>query len=228
MTILFNHVIRCGGNVMRRVFEQQYARVLWIGKPYEVMRGDPHQNTKMLGSADVIIGHIKPTVPIKGIDFKVAFIRDPVQRIISLYDFINRLAGEGFDRYVAMGFERNMDILQFAKSGMMADLDNGITRMFAARSVPYGHMPMGKKVTKTQFGTAKRNFDKMDFVGDWGSFGQSLNRLAHILNWESWVVPNVNNVLYRWKPDYSEEIRELNKFDCELYERFIESRPFGF
>ncbi len=68
----------------------------------------------------------------------ITMLRDPVERIISLYYFILNTRGWVYDEIMS----RNMELEEFVRSGIDPTVENHQTRMLA--SIDYNNVPFGQ------------------------------------------------------------------------------------
>jgi hypothetical protein len=135
--LIFLHNLKTGGTTLRSILARQYRgdQICILGRLNDVSAIKPEMVDD--ASLRVIEGHVpyglhawlpRPAV-------YVSLLRDPVERIVSLYQFIR--AGEGRDIHretqAALG-----SLEEFVASGVLLEVDNGQTRRLSGCSPGYG------------------------------------------------------------------------------------------
>lgn len=140
-------------------------------------------------------------------------LRDPVDRVTSLYWFCRR-----FSRHRFHAQARRHSLAQFATSGLFSDLDNGMTRWLAGRG-DVGSLPTRGPVTVEDLRLAKEHLRQMS-IGFVETFFQSVKTWAREFGWAHdkarWrkMVGNYPRPLRQAE----QAVRACNLLDVELYE----------
>jgi hypothetical protein len=150
----------------------------------------------------------------------ISMMRDPVDRVISLYYY----AKQSPDNYMHdTVVSQNLTLEQFVTSGISAEMNNGQVRVLCGIKevdTVYGDEP----VTEEHFLAAKRNLDELFLaVGLTERFDESLVLFSKLLGWR-WLFYNNVNVTHSRaaKSDLPQStidlIRQYNQYDVALYE----------
>jgi hypothetical protein len=149
----------------------------------------------------------------------ITFLREPVKRVISHYRMLHRknVFPSGL---VIDPSKKNWNLDAFPT--FFRDLDNLQTRMLSGANLndPFG------TCTEEHLRQAKANLDQFKFVGLTEQFDLSLMLLKRLCGWRwHFYVPDNRSTgdPAPLSPALLEEIRNLNRFDYELY-RYAEER----
>ena len=145
----------------------------------------------------------------------ISFLREPVKRFASYYYMVRRLGRvPSQHRFDLSRSDWNLPSFET----IAAELDNGQTRALANTDwdLPFG------QCTEEHLKIAKANIDKyFAFIGLTEHFDISLAMLRRVygMRWHLYVPKNVmpSQQEYRLPPDILEAIKELNRFDREIY-----------
>jgi hypothetical protein len=143
----------------------------------------------------------------------VTFLRSPVERIFSLYNYIHRRPKHYlYDKVVG----QKMSFEEYAASDLTEEIDNGQVRLISGTDVALG------KVDAGLLEQAKENLRKK-FIG-FGiveRFDESLILLKNKFGWKDYPVYRRLNVTENAKAEISPAVRaaieKRNSFDMELY-----------
>jgi hypothetical protein len=147
--------------------------------------------------------------------FYISLLREPVDRVTSLYHHIVRREDELHHDAIVCG---GVTLEEFVTEFGCREVDNDQTRRIAGVERPYG------RCRRDMLERAKRNLrDRFAFVGTTDRFDESLIALKRLLGWEYvFYVPGLVN---RNRPPRSELKRETvsliserNEHDIALYE----------
>lgn len=145
-----------------------------------------------------------------------AFLREPISRIISLYNFLIEI-----DLYKEIN-KNNLNLIEFIESGLVPAADNGMVRMIAGidvKDISYG------KCNQQIYNTAIENInEKFAFVGLTEHFDLSLLVFKELLNWEKtplYYKRNQTKIKRLTTRNISGQelikIKEFLKYDIRLY-----------
>lgn len=129
-TLIFIHIPRTGGTSLIRMFEESFGsqNVLWFKHHAEVESWKEHSAESAGIRFKVFAGHICYGFHryIPGPAKYVTFLRDPVQRIISIYRFIRKDLSHPHHSDVA-----EMDLEDFLESAIASEYHNAQTAILA-------------------------------------------------------------------------------------------------
>jgi hypothetical protein len=217
--VIFLHNLKTGGQTLRRIIPRQYkqnAVYNRVGKPESLSE---IQDIRQLNFERIrcVQGHlvfgVHELIPCPST--YVTLVRNPLDRIVSLYHYILAKPGRGLHRQSASqlgSFE------QFLTSGVLLEADNGQTRRISGLYPEFG------QCTVEMLETAKQNLrDHFAVVGLTERFDESLMLMKSKFGWRS-VFYKKRNVT-RDKPakdalpvETLRTIEKYNRLDVELYE----------
>lgn len=149
----------------------------------------------------------------------MTFLREPVARIISLYDY-SRTNPTAYYHDHAL----NKSLEEFALETQLMELDNGQTRFLAGDLNDYfiNRTSIGQ-CNSTLLETAKRNIDShFSFIGLTEYFDQSILLLQQMMGWNSCLYLRRNSSHINDKAIVSDQLKhqiaERNWLDVQLYE----------
>ena len=215
--LIFLHNLKTGGTTLRGILGRQYRgdEICVLGRQTDVSTvkrekiDDP--------GLRLIEGHVPFGVHVL-ISRPVAYItllRDPVERIVSLYAFMRN--GEGRDIHCeARGALGSLE--ELVASGALPEVDNGQTRRLAGLSPAY------RECSAAMLGRAKENIrHHFAVVGLTERFDESVLLMRRLFGWPS-ALYSPRKVNPRREPvaalpnSTRRLIEERNRFDRELYE----------
>ena len=217
--ILFLHIPKAAGSTFKKILNRNYSRnsiIQFTGKKSEIENFLllPEQRKKAI---NVIEGHMTygfhKFIP-KPYKY-LTFLRDPVERVVSLYYFIKRRPAHYLHNKI---INDNMSLLDFINSNLSVEIDNHQTRLISGiEDIPIGSCSI------EIFEKAKSNLiNDFVFVGISEKFNESLlvfkdifkqNNIFYSVRNQTKNRPLVKNI-----PDsVINAIAEKNKFDIELY-----------
>jgi hypothetical protein len=218
-TVIFVHIPKTAGTTFARILRENYflwdkRRVYW--QDYQETKPITEMTMEERRRLDVIHGHFSFGMhELLDSPFSyVAFLRDPVKRMLSYYNYILVTPGHYLYAQVA---EKGMSILEFFQSGMTKELDNLQVRMLQGdeHAVPYG------EVGEEHLALAKSNIEAhFPVVGLTEYFDESILLIRDRL-WKLFPFYVRANQVKKDKPELDEEllqlIRHQNRYDIELY-----------
>ena len=140
-------------------------------------------------------------------------LRNPVDRITSLYWFCRRFA-----KHRRHAEARRFSLAHFAASGAMSDLDNGMTRWLAGRT-DVGSLPIEKPVTEFDLNLAKSHLRTM-VVGFVETYAQDVCNWALEFGWAH-VDTKRRKMAGNYPSPYRrirQAVADANRYDVGLYE----------
>jgi len=210
--LIFLHIPKAGGSTFRPILRMQYPLKTFYtinrenGADFKELPLDKRQRV------DVLRGHcffgIHTYLP--GNSCYVTFLRDPVERAISLYYYAQNGDGPFGDA------ARELSLRDFVLSGVCPELDNGQVRRVS------GIRPAFGQVNRRHLEKALENI-KLFFagVGIVGYYDESLLLIAERLGW--FLLPCYARLMVNTKKERAplsasvrQEIREANCWDLAL------------
>ncbi len=229
--IYFLHIPKTGGITLRDIISRQYKRfeICTVPTLKESKQFLENISELTINQLKFIQGHMKfgiHTVLNKPSKY-ITFLRDPIQRVISLYTYILQVKNHPYNLSTA---DKTMSIEEFIESGQDSLLINGQTQLISGITVdqndPLNH-------SKELLEKAKKNIDDhFTFIGLLEQFDESLLLMKEILNWKTLYYSQANRSKKK-DVKVSEEtmglLKSMNELDLELYEyikyRFNNAMP---
>lgn len=212
--LVFLHVPKTAGTSLRNVLQQVYGDegLVVLYPPYsEEQLSEAGQR---LHNAKALYGHLSFGIHEHlGIEARyVAFLRDPVQRVLSLYGHMARNPNSGYYEQIRAGM---------TLEGLLESVWQGNNHMVRILS---GHPGTDHLDDEQVLDLALENIERhFAFVGISEEFEASVDRLAQHLEWPRiYSIPWLNS-----KPDSDphsaadqtlERIRDYNRLDLKLYQ----------
>lgn len=212
--IFFIHIPKCAGTTLHHIIEQQYApeeiytvpAVDWQEDCYNDLKDNWPKEKK--NKIKVVKGHMLygwHTAFGDNPYTYITFLRDPVDRIASLYHFSRNSNGA---HYLAQEAEK----YSLAK---FATLDATELRDYMTHSIA-GDLRTDRAILNKAFYHLDRHFS---FVGIVESFAEEVEALCNKFGWRGWDGEALNiNPHDNVTEDARLAILEHNRLDLELYE----------
>jgi len=174
--LIYVHVPKCAGSTMFTFMKKQYKLLQikrwhdfdWnIGKHVECLFGHfPYGVHKNLNSS------------FKNIQY-ATFLRDPVERVISLYYYIRWKKSNKQNEVFS-----NNTIEQLLEKRLHSAFDNDMVRFIAGRD-DIGMYPPASKATLNDLELAKENLHKFDIFGFVNTFDHDFKRFGKQFHWNT-------------------------------------------
>lgn len=219
--LVFLHLPKTGGSTIRYILKKMYlpSESFFINgdKDKEVFNKMSNANKIKL---KLIAGHFGMNfmnmIPLPFSIFTM--IRDPVERIVSYYRYVNRTPAHF--QYPLLQ-EENMGLVEYAIGNYHKDLDNAIVRLYCSRDFPIdGCQDSDLESAKFHLKT------KVDCFGVTERFDESLQMFKKVLGWAEIPVYVKINVSPEDEIVIDNQIRnsiiEKNIFDYQLYQWVLE------
>lgn len=199
----FNGILReVYGNAFLRIRPRKWQNVRWVPSAYRVVTGHMPWGV-----------HERWKLP----ENYITFLRDPVERIISLWWHAKQHANHRWHNAA-----RKMGVATFAQSHAFAELDNGMVRWLAG-GMATGINAIERCVTETDYETALIHCSGM-LIGTTETFKADVRRFARLLGWgkvpeyERRMIGKGRPAALTFTAHDLDIIRQANQWDCELYE----------
>ncbi len=160
-----------------------------------------------------ICGHVELFI-LKAINYPVftfTLLRDPIKRIVSLYNFIIQTKTHHLHNFI---IKNKLSISDFIKSGIWIETNNGVVRRLCGGiRVPYG------RCNFKMLETAKFNLEKLSLFGFQEKFMEFVKMLSLVLGINDFSFEHQNVTKYKINVDDNDikTIEAFNKLDIELY-----------
>lgn len=225
-TVIFQHIPKAAGSTLIfTVLMQRFARDRSFICGTDGVLGDflalPDERRAGL---DFLAGHVDFGIHehLGGPGAYFAFVRDPVERVVSHYFFIRNSPRHRYRQEA-----QEMDMEAFIASGIRPRMNNCMTRMISGLDAPYGKCP------ESMLDKAVENLmQDYFFLGIVERFDESLAMLAELLGWRN--VRYDKRCVSKGRPQLIElpggaldVVREYNNLDIELYSRLQGRLPAG-
>jgi galactose-3-O-sulfotransferase len=220
-TIVFLHIGRTAGTTLNSVLDRQYPqRAIYQFDSHRLP--DSIAEFRSLPAARrsamrVVRGHVDFGIheAIPGPSTYITMLREPVERLISHYQYVRERPHRLSQRVV----EQNMTLEEYVRSGISVELNDWQTRVLAG-------------ATETPFGTTDRELleralanieEHFALVGLSERFEETVVMLKRIFGWKRAYYTKLNATRDRPPRTAVPEralaaIREFNALDIELYE----------
>jgi hypothetical protein len=146
----------------------------------------------------------------------VTFLRDPIDRMVSLYYF--SLQNITNPRCIGLALQNFISLI---KCNYYSILDNGMVRLIAGRNDIGMTMPNGK-VTEDDLERAKENLLTFSAIGTLDTFDEDLTKFAEKFGWEDIVYEKYRvgrrPPLEEIDPGFIEIIEDNNRYDQQLFD----------
>ena len=228
---IYIHIPKAAGSTLRNVigphFRESEKYIVRDDIPGDRKRFESMTDEQKMGIG-LLFGHISygwhNMVPQRCRYMTV--LRNPVERVPSLYWYIVRSPGHFLHREV-----RGMTLLQFIKSGVHAAADNGMVRQLCGQDryfnsdggrepyndsiIPYGH------VTRDHFILARNHLIRFWMLGIVDRFDQFVNEWKSKTGFQSNYNKHDNQTPSHQRRELSDDeyaaIIEYNRYDMDLY-----------
>jgi hypothetical protein len=219
--IIFVHIPKAAGCTLAEILRRQYRQCRCYSMAPTDYRGSVEKVRQMTVRANrkgwVLCGHQFFGMHrfFSGETRYVSILREPVERVASMYYYIKRIPTHYlYDRVV----KGQMSLGEFVESGMARELDNIQVRLLCGEEadLPYG------EITEKHLEIAKKNIEQFfEAVGIQDRFDETLLLMYRKLGWKKLPVYRSVNVT-KSRPQVVEDavrqrVLEINKYDLELY-----------
>lgn len=223
--LLFLHVPKTAGTTLRKMLIDVYGepavflayRYFTLEEVAEAFNAQPEVSRQ---STSLVSGHFSFGLHslIPGRHRYITMIREPIDRVASTYYFIRRMRTHDYYPIIR---DHNMSLVDFMRSGIALEADNGLTRRIAGPTADYAY----GKCPDDMLEIAKANLrDHFDVVGLSEQFNASVVLAARVLGWERiplYVKANVTKERKAVSDLSTEELHVITehcRLDLALYE----------
>ena len=216
--LIYPHIPKTAGTTMMEVLKQNYGqgyfrlknegrRLKWQEKP----DSEKEKVTCLIGHFAYGIHEHVPDA-----SQYVTFLRDPVERILSLYYYVRH------KNHQLAPLLSQLTVGEFVESRTISDTNNGMVRFLSGRS-DIGQVSPNGSVTRDDLILAKKNLSQFAVIGFVETFNESLRKFARIFRWEN--IRYVSKRINASRPSQTDLpnrtinlVKEYNTLDLELYE----------
>ena len=221
--ILFIHIPKTAGTTMQSIFQRHLEKksCLFINQnsSFKDLRSLKNIIERSPSKLNLVQAHMPFGIHnyLKFEKRYITFLRNPVNRVISLYHSIYQSPNHYLYKEVV---KYKMSLKDFIDSKITVEIENGHVRLLSGSDL---NTPIFK-INGNHYQIARTNLDKYFFsVGICERFDDSLLLLANKLGWKSvpyYYSRNVGNYFNKQKVPYHiiDQIKELNTYDIKLYE----------
>jgi hypothetical protein len=221
--VIFQHIPKTAGNTLFSIAASRFPREKsFICGKDGVLNDFLSLPRNRLDSLDFLCGHVdygihghigRPCV-------YFAFLREPVDRVMSHYYFIRNSARHRYREQAGA-----MSLAEFIESGLRPRMNNCMVRMISGVDAAYGQCP------ESMLDKALENLSRhYVFLGITERFDESLEALSSMFGWPR--ADYENRVVSGNRPAVSEApeedlrvIRKYNELDIRLYEGLKDYLP---
>ncbi|HEY0031149.1 MAG TPA: sulfotransferase family 2 domain-containing protein [Bacteroidia bacterium] len=215
LSAIFLHIPKTGGLTLHDILNRQYAKE----ETYSCWNVDDLDEIEQLNLIEkekirIIKGHIKLEIAEKVPQrmFFFTFLREPIARTISHYEYIKRFEGHSFHKEMKA---HNYSLKDLLEGGFIKNLDNCQVRFLSGEH----HIPFGE-INETHYKKAIQNLENLIYsFGIVEHYDESLLLLQDKLHWRTPFYASRN--IAPAKEDQSEYPNHLllkyNQYDLLLY-----------
>ena len=216
--LIYVHIPKTAGTTMMEVLKQNYGQGYFRLKNEGRRLKWQKKSDEVKNAVTCLAGHfaygIHEHIPTEC--QYVTFLRNPVERILSLYYYVRH------KNHQLAPMLNQLTVGEFVESKTISDTNNGMVRFLAGRS-DIGQVSPNGSVTRDDLVLAKRNLSQFTAVGFVETFNESLREFARLFQWEN--IRYVSKRINASRPSQTDlpnrtinVIKEYNTLDLELYE----------
>jgi hypothetical protein len=221
--LVFLHIPKAAGSTLQELIVRQYANARYYRFTGDTRqwRDFPTLPEDERALYDVVFGHVHYGIHDHLPDpaTYITMLRDPVDRVVSYFYYVLASPSHYLHRKVA---GRGYTLEEFALTRISHELDNDQVRWLTDKH--HFDVRIGE-VDRALLEEAKWNLENgIAVVGLMERFSESLTCYQRAFGWDDTSIPSPRNV-NRDRPSLAEidptalaAIREVNRFDVELYE----------
>ena len=211
--LVFLHIPKTAGSTLVSFLEREYGPGAVLDL-YDSTFGDEVAalTPEEIGRIRVVAGHFYFGVHerLPGPCHYLTFLRDPVERVVSHYRFVQRQP----EHYLHEAAS-TLSLPEYVRSCGTAEPNNDQTRLLAGRKLASGDGGSSRAMLPL----AKRNLDRHAVIGLTEAFDASLLLMRRVFDWSRpfYVSRNIGDRRELVDPDTRELILSHNELDAELY-----------
>ncbi len=221
-TIVFLHIPKTGGKSLREVLLAGIGRHAYFSVAHPI---DDARRLEVLHRDDraalaLVEGHLYYGIHelLPRLCVYLTVLRDPVERVLSLYSYIRASAGHHLHERV-----KSLSVGECLRAGLSVELDNFMVRCLSGPGSI--RVPIGG-VSREMLIQAGAHLESCAGIGLTERFDESVRRFRRLLGWKGSDVPRVNRTNGRVERSAVSEgdldlIRRHNVLDQELYARAV-------
>jgi hypothetical protein len=221
--LLISHIPKTAGTSLKTLIERCNPDVVFVYER-QLALGNPDFNFIMrfreLPAPSVVMGHFSFSVHrLLGVQPRYASVlRDPIQRITSLYRYQRSLPDSPF----AEALHGGMTLAEFVSSGITEMTNNHMCRMIAGVPAEEGGVIRERWLLEYALHNLLRYYE---VVGVVEQYDKVIAKLASVLGWPRYSIPIINVTKGKHvsidKRTYK-IILDNNRLDFELYQKVCE------
>jgi len=222
--LLFDHLPKCGGSSLNEYLEMHYPK----RKTFSIAGSKPAASVKEFKRLSQRVRHeydlIKGHQAYKLIDYvhpeflKVTVFREPIDRIISHYHYVQRRPAHYLYPKI---YESGMSLSDYATSGISGELENYYTRRFSGRSLQDTEKNPEESIA-IAFDSIMKRYDIIGVLDNFSSFTEALRHQANLrYEYQNKKVnvtqdrPSINDLEH----STIKKIEQANALDIALYRK---------
>jgi len=221
--IIFMHIPKTAGTTLIDVMQWQYGD---ISKSFASKFVDLSacEHVDKIENCQAVAGHVPYGIHDKfGFDNYqyITLFRHPVERIVSLYNYIIGLTGEGRKWWEERGVYNNISLRDFVNL-RLANLHDGMVRQLIG--IDFYYENQYRPVNIDDYKLVVKRLDSM-LYGTVEDIDKSIKRIGNQLGWKVGKIPHSNKANYDLNLssskmyDVYDDICNNNQFDILLYHR---------
>ena len=220
--VFFDHVPKCGGTSVTKYLQANYL----LRKTFSIkthagstsIEGFKTASQQTRYKYDLVKGHnahqliayVSPEC------IKVTVLREPVDRIISHYYYAKRVPSHYLFKII---HGSNMELKDYATSGLSAELRNHITTHYSGLNLDYAEQNADEAVGKA-YNAIMNKYEIVGLLSNLSQFAESLKKRANLRF--TYINKIVNATINRISVDQVDNttlsrIKEINYLDVILY-----------
>ena len=224
--LLFDHLPKCGGSSLNRYLESNYLRRKTYSLHHRNHGSLVEEFLKMSESKRYSYNLIKGHRAHELVDYvapeclKVTVFREPIDRVVSHYYYAKGKVDHYLHRRIVEG---EMDLAEYVKSGVSAELSNWYTVHFSGLSAEEVKINP-EKAAKEAMQIVRGKYDIVGFLEEFDAFLSQLKRQAGFIHDFPSRRANVTKdrlCLTDIDPGVLEVVEEYNRADVLLYRALL-------